>query len=56
MVYAMTKSMAQNVASMAAVNKAITGLTPNGMAQDIGVPFHRGAAKFYKEAGIDVKM
>jgi uncharacterized protein len=55
-VYAMTKSMAQNVASMAAVNKAITGLTPNGMAQDIGVPFHRGAAKFYKEAGIEVKM
>jgi TRAP transporter TAXI family solute receptor len=56
LVYAMTKAMAQNVASMAAVNKAITGLTPKEMAQDIGVPFHRGAAKFYKEAGIGVKM
>jgi len=52
----MTKVMAQNVAAMAAVNKAITGLTPKDMAQDIGVPFHKGAAKFYKEAGIDVQM
>jgi TRAP-type uncharacterized transport system substrate-binding protein len=24
------------------------------MAEDIGVPFHRGAAKFYKESGIAV--
>jgi uncharacterized protein len=51
-VYAMTKAMANNVASMAAVNKAMTGLTPQAMAEDIGVPFHPGAAKFYKEAGV----
>jgi TRAP-type uncharacterized transport system substrate-binding protein len=25
------------------------------MGQDIGVPFHPGAAKFYKEAGLSVK-
>jgi len=24
------------------------------MAEDIGVPFHPGAAKFYKESGITV--
>jgi TRAP transporter TAXI family solute receptor len=53
-VYAMTKTMAQNVNQMALVNKAIVGLTPKGMAEDIGVPFHKGAAKFYKEAGITV--
>ncbi len=53
-VYAMTKSMAQNVTQMALVNKAITGLTPKVMAEDIGVPFHKGAAKYYKEAGITV--
>jgi len=35
----------------AAVNKAMTGLTPKMMAEDVGVPFHPGAAKFYKEAG-----
>jgi TRAP transporter TAXI family solute receptor len=54
MVYAMTKTMAQNIPQMALVNKAITGLTPKAMAEDIGVPFHKGAAKFYKEAGITV--
>ena len=30
-------------------------LKPKDMAEDIGVPFHPGAAKFYKEAGITVK-
>jgi TRAP transporter TAXI family solute receptor len=54
-VYAMTKAMAANVASMAAVNKSMEKLTPQAMAEDIGVPFHPGAAKFYKEAGITVK-
>jgi TRAP transporter TAXI family solute receptor len=52
MVYAMTKAMAANVSSMAAVNKSISGLTPKAMAEDIGVPFHPGAAKFYKESGV----
>jgi TRAP transporter TAXI family solute receptor len=51
-VYKMTKAMASNIASMAAVNKAIARLTPQAMAEDIGVPFHPGAAKFYKEAGV----
>jgi len=51
----MTKAMAQNIPSMTAVNKSISGLTPKGMAEDIGVPFHPGAARFYKEAGVDVK-
>jgi TRAP transporter TAXI family solute receptor len=51
-VYKMTKAMAQNVGAMAAVVKPITGLTPKDMAADIGVPLHKGAAKFYKEAGV----
>jgi TRAP-type uncharacterized transport system substrate-binding protein len=50
-VYAMAKSVASNVESMAAVNKAMAGLTPKDMAVDIGVPFHPGAARFYREAG-----
>lgn len=50
-VYRMAKAMADNVADMAVINKAMTGLTPKMMAQDIGVPFHRGAVKFYKEKG-----
>ena len=50
-VYKMTKAMAQHVEAMAAVVKPIAGLTPKMMAVDIGVPLHKGAAKFYKEVG-----
>lgn len=50
-VYKMTKAMAANVSDMAASNKSISDLTPKIMAEDIGVPFHKGALKFYKEAG-----
>jgi uncharacterized protein len=50
-VYRMTKTMATHVGDMAAVVKPITGLTPKDMAVDIGVPFHKGAEKYYKEVG-----
>jgi uncharacterized protein len=50
-VYQMVKTMAANVDSMAAVVKSIEGIKPKDMALDIGVPFHKGAAKFYKETG-----
>jgi hypothetical protein len=50
LVYNMVKTMAANVNELAAVNKAITGLTAKAMAEDVGVPFHAGAAKYYKEA------
>lgn len=50
-VYKMTKAMAENVDAMAAVVKPIGGLTPKDMALDIGVPLHKGAAKYYKEKG-----
>jgi len=50
-VYQMAKTMAANVDSMAAVVKSIEGAKPKDMALDIGVPFHKGAAKFYKEVG-----
>src|SRR5690606_29478023 len=51
MVHAMTKTMAENVDGMAAVFRGIAGLTPKQMAEDIGVPLHPGAQRFYKEAG-----
>jgi len=50
-VYKMTKVMAAHVDDMAAVVKPIKGMTPKDMALDIGVPFHKGAAKYYKEVG-----
>jgi hypothetical protein len=47
----MTKEMATHIKDMAAVVKSIESLTPKDMAADIGVPFHKGAAKYYKEVG-----
>ncbi|MBS4085023.1 MAG: TAXI family TRAP transporter solute-binding subunit [Rhizobiales bacterium] len=53
-VYAMTKAIAANIPTLASVNKGMAKLTPKDMAENIGVPFHKGAARFYKEAGINV--
>jgi TRAP transporter TAXI family solute receptor len=53
-VYTMVKTIAANTKTLATVAKDVGALTPKGMAEDIGVPFHPGAAKFYKEAGINV--
>lgn len=53
-VYKMTKAIFDNVSSLAATSKAVAGLTPQQMAEDVGVPFHPGAAKFYKEQGVNV--
>ena len=53
-VYKMTKAIAGNKDA----GRGLQGhgrADPGGMAQDIGVPFHPGAAKWYKEAGITVK-
>jgi TRAP transporter TAXI family solute receptor len=50
-VYKMTKTMAEHVSDMGAIVKAINGVTPKDMAVDMGIPFHRGAAKYYKEVG-----
>jgi len=50
-VYKMTKTMAENIDAMAAIVKAIKGVTAKDMAVDMGIPFHKGAAKYYKEVG-----
>jgi TRAP transporter TAXI family solute receptor len=50
-VYKMLKGMVDNKADLAAIAKAISGITPKMMAEDIGVPMHKGALKFYKEVG-----
>jgi TRAP transporter TAXI family solute receptor len=54
-VYAMTKTIAANTKTLGTVARDILALTPAMMAQDIDVKFHPGAAKFYKESGINVK-
>jgi TRAP transporter TAXI family solute receptor len=53
-VYAMVKAMATNIPAMISVVKAIDGLDVKAMAEDIGVPFHPGARKYYREAGLSM--
>jgi TRAP transporter TAXI family solute receptor len=54
-VYTMTKTIAGNTQVLASIVKDIGKLTPQAMGADIGVPFHPGAAKYYKEIGLAVK-
>ena len=51
-VYQMVKTIAANAKDLTAVTSAISGLTPKVMSEDIGVPMHPGATKFYKEQGV----
>lgn len=48
-VYTMTKTIVDNMKDLVAVTKAVEGVTPKDMAEDIGVPLHPGALKFYRE-------
>jgi TRAP transporter TAXI family solute receptor len=51
-VYTMLKAVADNIKDLSAVNKAMERMTPKEMGEDIGVPFHPGARRFYREAGL----
>jgi TRAP-type uncharacterized transport system substrate-binding protein len=48
----MVKAILANKDGLAAVYKDLSQLSPQIMAQDIGVPMHPGAAKFYAENGV----
>jgi hypothetical protein len=50
-VYKVLKGMVANQADLAAIAKAMAGTTPKMMAEDIGVPLHAGARRFYQEVG-----
>lgn len=52
MVYKITKALVENVGVLGDVVKAVKGLTAKDMATDVGVPYHPGALKYYKEAKV----
>lgn len=54
-VYKMTAAILPAKDRMTSIYKDIAKLTPEIMALEIGVPFHPGAARWYKEQGITVK-
>ncbi len=51
-VYKITKALAQNIPTLGAVVAAVKEMTVKEMAIDIGVPYHPGALKYYKEAKV----
>ncbi len=50
--YKITKSLAQNTAQLGNVVAAVKGLTAKELAIDVGVPYHPGARRFYREAKV----
>ncbi len=50
-VYSVLKGIHEQRADLIAITKAMEGATPKVMAEDIGVPLHKGAQRFYKEVG-----
>jgi TRAP transporter TAXI family solute receptor len=51
LVYKITKTMVQNLPRYGQVVKDMKGVTAKDLAMDIGIPFHPGALKYYKEIG-----
>jgi TRAP-type uncharacterized transport system substrate-binding protein len=49
LVYKITKTLANNLPRFAEVIKDMKGVTPKDLALDVGVPYHPGALKYYKE-------
>jgi uncharacterized protein len=50
--YKITKSLAQNADHLGYVVSAVKGLQPKDLAIDVGVPYHPGARKYYREAKV----
>jgi TRAP transporter TAXI family solute receptor len=51
-VYRITKALAENIPTLGAVVAAVKEINVKDMAIDIGVPYHPGALKYYKEAKV----
>ena len=52
LVYKVTKVLAANTETLGNVVAAVKGLTAKELAIDVGVPYHPGARKFYREAKV----
>jgi hypothetical protein len=47
-----TRALAQNTGDLGNVVAAMKGLTAKELAIDVGVPYHPGARKYYREAKV----
>jgi TRAP transporter TAXI family solute receptor len=51
-IYKVTKAIVEGRESFGNVTAAMKGVTAKDMAQNFGLPYHPGAEKYYKEAGL----
>lgn len=51
-VYKITKALVANIGEIQGVHKAMRALTPEMMVGQNAIPFHPGAVKAFKEAGL----
>lgn len=51
-VHDMLAGMVENIGDLQAIAGAMKGVTPEQMAQDVGVPMHEGARRFYEEQSV----
>jgi len=51
-IYDMTKILLENINVLKEFSKGTQDLTPEQMATDLGIPFHEGALKYFKEKGL----
>ncbi|UYN92985.1 MAG: TAXI family TRAP transporter solute-binding subunit [Enhydrobacter sp.] len=51
-VYKITKAIVEGRSEFASVVKAMQGITPAEMAQNFDMPYHPGAERYYREAGL----
>jgi TRAP transporter TAXI family solute receptor len=51
-VYKVTKALINNIGEIQGVHKAMRALNPEMMVKQNAIPFHPGAVKAYKEAGL----
>ncbi|MBI3078838.1 MAG: TAXI family TRAP transporter solute-binding subunit [Deltaproteobacteria bacterium] len=52
LVYQMTRAVVQQVARLGDVVKDMKGVTARDLAVDVGVPFHPGAERYFREARV----
>jgi TRAP transporter TAXI family solute receptor len=48
-IYKVTKALADNIGTLGAVVAAVKEISVKDMAIDIGVPYHPGALRYYRE-------
>jgi len=51
LVYKITKTIVKDLPRLGDIVKDMKGVTAKDLAMDIGIPFHPGALKYYKEVG-----